>query len=72
VTEPLRWTAGEAARRLGIREGEGYCFITAIGGLLNNVNDRAAIFVNEGNGEYMLGGGGPEKGHWASAQCVRF
>ena len=71
LTDELTWITNDKSIKLGIREGEGFCFITKVQGIFNNTQDEVRIEVHDD--EFVLGGNNGGGGqHQGSARCVRF
>ncbi len=65
-----KWQSGDPPLKLGINKEEGYCFLTGVWGIFNNIDDKVWIETDE-KGEFVLTGikqGGGKNG--AFARCV--
>ncbi|RWM07981.1 serine protease [Mesorhizobium sp.] len=56
--------------KLGIHAGEGFCFLSGVGGQFNSATDYVGVTLGE-NDEYVLTGVDDDGGVTASARCIR-
>lgn len=66
------WVAGDGPLRLGMKEGEGFCYLVRVWGAFDDIADAVEIALEDG--EYVLRGEelSDPGSHGAVAQCVRF
>lgn len=72
LSEEFEWNSNMSSLNLGMKTGEGYCFITKTWGVFNHEKDRVSIEDND-NKEFVLTGGSDGGGkHGGSARCIWF
>jgi hypothetical protein len=65
------WRASDPPLPLGLREGEGFCFLVSVWGSMDHQSDMVQIEVQDG--EFVLSGRNAGSGsHGALARCARF
>ncbi|MDO5371486.1 hypothetical protein, partial [Paracoccus sp. (in: a-proteobacteria)] len=66
------WVAGDDPLPLGMKEGEGFCYLVRVWGQFDTIADAVEIGLQ--NGEYVLQGtdATDPSNHGAVAECVRF
>lgn len=73
VVDPAApWVAGDEPLPLGMREGEGFCYLVRVWGAFGDIDDAVEITLQDG--AYVLQGknAATPGDHGAVAQCVRF
>lgn len=65
------WRASDPPLPLGLRDGEGFCFLVSVWGAMDHPQDQLQIGLQEG--EFVLSGRNAGGGsHGAQARCARF
>jgi hypothetical protein len=64
----IEWKSGEATKKLGVKPGDGVCFLSRVFGNFNDTEDSVAVRIEDG--EYVLtGNDNAGGGHGGVAQC---
>lgn len=70
LTPEVSWEQGQAPAHLGVRQGEGICFLTRVIGAFEGGGEWVA--TSEASGEYVLVGASTQSAVGASARCLVF
>jgi hypothetical protein len=70
VTKEFGWRQGRRSTRVGLEEGEGFCYLTRLGGDFEGAGERVEVQRNAGYWE--LGGRSRQDGIAAGMRCVQW
>ena len=69
VPQTFKWAKGDKPIKM-IREREGFCFLSAVGGSFAGGGERVEIFVDDG--WWWMKGTCLQPSLWARATCIRY